>query len=153
MSLIMAISLSVGILSGVWALISASLGLLTWVGFIGCTSFYAAGGKKEGLKKSVITNLTGILWAMAIILSSKYIGTAYAGAIMTGIFSFVMCIQAKIKLLEFIPGTFCGSCCVFGSNGNWQAVIVAILCGAILGYSSEMGGIILHKFVGKKSVQ
>jgi uncharacterized protein DUF1097 len=149
MSLVMAISLSVGLLSGLWALISSSLGLLTWVGFIGCTSYYASGGKKDGLKKSVMANMTGILWAMSIILLSKYIGGSYTGAIMTGIFSFVMCIQSKIKSLAFIPGTFCGSCAVFGSNGDWKAVIVALLCGAILGYSSDMGGIALHKFVGK----
>ncbi|NFN87972.1 DUF1097 domain-containing protein [Clostridium sporogenes] len=151
MSLLMCISIGVGILSGVWGFVSSYFGLITWVGFIGCTSYYAAGGKLKGLKKSVATNMTGVLWAMLIIITSNYLGFSLAGAIMTGIFSFVMCAQARFELLSFIPGTFCGSCSTFGSNGNWKGVIIALICGAFLGYSSEIGGIWLHKLVGKKA--
>ncbi|EPY2273353.1 DUF1097 domain-containing protein [Clostridium sporogenes] len=151
MSLLMCISISVGILSGLWEFLSSNFGLITWVGFIGCTSYYAVGGKLQGLKKSVATNMTGVLWAMLIIITSSYLGFSLAGAIMTGIFSFVMCAQARFELLSFIPGTFCGSCSTFGVNGNWQGVIIALLCGAILGYSSEMAGIWLHKLIGKEA--
>jgi hypothetical protein len=150
MSLLMCISISVGILSGVWGFLSSSLGLITWVGFIGCTSYYAAGDKFQGLKKSVAANMTGVLWAMAIIITSKYLGFSSAAAIMTGVFSFVMCAQAKFELLSFIPGTFCGSCSTFGAGGDWKAVVIALLCGAVLGYTSEMGGIWLHKLIGKE---
>ncbi|WP_138206118.1 DUF1097 domain-containing protein [Haloimpatiens lingqiaonensis] len=149
MSLLMAISISVGILSGLWGFISASLGLITWVGFIGCTSYYASGGKFIGFKKSILANLTGVLWAMAIIKFSSQFTSPYAAFIFTGIFSFVMCIQAKFKLLEFIPGAFCGACSVFGVNGDWKAVTMALICGAILGYSSDMGGVLIHKLFGK----
>ncbi|GAA0064193.1 DUF1097 domain-containing protein [Clostridium sp. CTA-1] len=150
MSLLMCISISVGILSGLWGCLSSNFGLITWVGFIGCTSYYAAGGKLQGLKKSVVTNMTGVLWAMLIIITSSYLGFPLEGAIMIGIFYFVMCAQARFQLLSFIPGTFCGSCSTFGVNGNWQGVIIALLCGAILGYTSEIGGIWLHKLIGKE---
>lgn len=70
--------------------------------------------------------MTGVLWAMLIIITSSYLGFSLAGAIMTGIFSFVMCAQARFELLFFIPGTFCGSCSTFGVNGNWQGVIIAL---------------------------
>ncbi|CDG01910.1 Putative Uncharacterized protein [Clostridium chauvoei JF4335] len=147
------VSISVGILSGVWGFVSVSLGLITWVGFIGCTSYYASGGEFSGFKKSIYANMTGVLWAMCIILCSSKFETSYWSYIFTGIFSFVMCIQAKCKKLEFIPGAFCGSCCTFGTGGNWQAVIIALLCGAVLGYSSDKGGQYLYKLVEKVRVK
>jgi hypothetical protein len=142
--------MSVGLLSGIWGFIGSSFGLLTWVGFVGCTSYYASGGKLSGLKKSVAANMTGVLWAMAIIITSKYIPLSSAGAIMTGVFSFIMCAQAKFELLSFIPGTFCGSFSTFGADGNWKLVIISLLCGAILGYVSDMGGIWLYNLVKKE---
>ena len=145
MSQIICSAISVGILSGIWGFISSPLGLLCWVGFVGCTSYYASGGKKEGLKKSIICNMTGVLWAMMIIITSEHFGSSVAGAVMTGIFSFVMCAQSKFKLLLFIPGTFCGSFSTFGAGGDWKLVIVSLLCGAALGYFSDMGGIWLHR--------
>nr|WP_152549572.1 hypothetical protein [Clostridium botulinum] len=37
-----------------------------------------------------------------------------------------------------MSGTFCESCSAFGSNGNWQEVIITLLCGVIFGYTSEI---------------
>ena len=150
MELLTAVAISVGILSGVWAWISASFGLITWVGFIGCTSYFASGGKFKGLKKSILANLSGVLWAMCIILGTKYLGGTYISYILTGFFSFVMCIQAKGKLLEFIPGAFCGACATFGAGGNWSLVIISLICGGILGHVSDIGGTFLSLITRKK---
>ncbi|AYE35597.1 DUF1097 domain-containing protein [Clostridium septicum] len=145
MDLLTMISISVGILSGVWGFVSASLGLITWVGFIGCTSYYASGGEFVGFKKSIYANITGVFWGMCIIICSSQFEASYWSYIFTGVFSFVMCIQAKYKKLDFIPGAFCGACCIFGTGGEWQAVIIALLCGAVLGYLSDKGGQYLYK--------
>ncbi len=48
MSTLFAISLTTGILSGVWGWIAVSLGLLSWAGFLGCTSYFAS--PTEGIK-------------------------------------------------------------------------------------------------------
>lgn len=144
------IAISVGICSGVWALISNSIGLVTWIGFIGCTSYYASGGTFKGFKKSIYANISGVIWAMAIILGSSYFSSLHWSYLLTGFFSFVMCIQAKFKRLEFIPGAFCGCCCTFALAGNWKVVIPALLCGAILGYGSDIGGAYLHGVVHKE---
>lgn len=143
------IAISVGILSGLWAWISGTFGLITWVGFIGCTSYYASGGTFKGFKKSIYANMSGVIWAMAIIMGSTYLSGSHWSYLLTGFFSFVMCIQAKFKKLEFIPGAFCGCCCVFGTSGNWQAVIIALICGAILGYVSDKGGEVSHRLFHK----
>ena len=145
------IAISVGILSGLWGWISGTLGLITWVGFIGCTSYYASGGNLKGFKNSIYANMSGVLWAMAIILGSTYLGGSYWSYILTGFFSFVMCYQANCKKLEFIPGAFCGCCCTFGTSGNWQAVIIALICGAILGYVSDKGGQISYGVFNKEA--
>ena len=150
MDLLTAISISVGILSGLWAYLSVTFGITTWVGFIGCTSYFASGGKFKGFLKSLCANMTGVLWAMSIISLSNHFSGSYWSYIFTGIFSFVMCIQAKFKSLAFIPGAFCGACCTFGMDGLWKPVIIALICGNILGYSSDLGGILLHKIIPKK---
>ncbi|WP_010296593.1 DUF1097 domain-containing protein [Clostridium senegalense] len=143
-------AISVGIFSGLWAWISDSMGLIGWIGFIGCTSYFASGGNFNGFKKSIFANLSGVLWAMAIMICSSYFVSSYWGYFFTGFFSFVMCIQAKSKKLEFIPGAFCGCCCTFATSGNWKAVIPALLCGAVLGYVSDMAGFHVHSLLSKQ---
>ena len=147
MDQLIAASISVGLLSGLWAYLSSALGIITWVGFIGCTTYFAAGGKIEGFQKAVITNLFGVMWAMLIIKGSTLLSFTLAGAILTGIGSFAMCAQARLGFLTFIPGTFAGSCVTFATNGDWQAVIVALLCGAVLGLASDTGGVWLYRLV------
>lgn len=153
MDLLIAISISVGILSGVWYKISVSLGLLAWVGFIGCTSFYGAGGKVQGWKNAAICGVSGIFWAMMIIHGGNFLGFPGADVLMVAIVSGLICAQAKIKALSYIPGAFAGCASTFGANGNWQAVLIALLLGTVLGIASETGGILLHKWTSKNNTE
>lgn len=142
-------ALSVGILSWLWAYLSNIFGLITWVGFIGCTSYFANGAGNKALKKSLICNFTGIIYALAIIYLSKIIPISNSGAILTGIFSFLMCYQAKSKHLDFIPGTFLGACSTFGADGKVLLVVISLICGALVGHFSHLGGIYIHKVFNK----
>lgn len=153
MSKLLFTSISVGILSWFWGYISSVLGLITWIGFIGCTSYFACGDKSRNLSlvKSLICNFTGVFWAFLIIYLSGIIHINNIGAILTGIFSFVMCYQAKNKILGFIPGTFMGACSTFGSRGLYKAVIISLICGALVGYFSDLGGNLLFKVLGRKN--
>lgn len=137
-------AISVGIFSGLWGWVSNLTGLITWIGFIGCTSYFASGGNFIGFKKSIYSNISGVIWAMAIIIGSSYFESSIFSYFFTGFFSFAMCIQAKIKKLEFIPGAFLGCCCTFALLGDWRSVIPALLCGAVLGYVSDMVGFYVH---------
>ncbi|MGL4847584.1 MAG: DUF1097 domain-containing protein [Clostridium sp.] len=150
MSLLAYIGISVGVLSGVWAWMAATFGMVSWTGFVGWTSYYSSGGKLRGLIRSLFSNATGILYAMLIIKGSSIFPNEYWSYFLTAFFSFMMVIQAKYKKLEFISGAFCGCFSTFGLNGHWQAVIPALICGNILGYASEMIGIYFHKLFGKK---
>jgi len=125
---------------------------MTWVGFMGCTSYYAAGNRfVKGWKKSVICNMSGILWAMLAIQVSNILPIPEPVAVMTTIISFFIIAQAKISFLAFIPGTFLGCASTFGMNGNWKATIIALLMGSVLGIASDAGGVLIKKLTEKKS--
>jgi len=52
MSPLIAIAITTGILSAVWGWVAVTLGLISWVGFLGCTSYFASsGGYKALLQK------------------------------------------------------------------------------------------------------
>lgn len=145
MSTLFAISLTTGVLSGLWGWIAVSLGLLSWAGFLGCTSYFASPTQGlKGLALSLLTNLTGVIWALVIIYGSQWFGTEIIGYILTALVSFFMCIQAKKEWLSYIPGTFIGSCATFAADGNWQLVIPSLLVGGIFGYLMKAAGLWLH---------
>ncbi len=149
MDLFTLIAISVGIYSAFWGFISVKIGLITWVGFVGCTSYFASGGKSSGFRKSIFSNISGVLWAICIIFLSQKALPFNIGYIFTGIFSFVMCYQSRFKSLDFIPGAFLGACSTFGLNGDWKLVIPSLFLGALLGFASDSTGEILYKLIKK----
>ncbi|ENM5749972.1 DUF1097 domain-containing protein [Vibrio mimicus] len=146
MSTLFAIALTTGILSGVWGWVAVSLGLLSWAGFLGCTSYFAS--PKDGLKglgQSLLTNLSGVFWAMVIIHASQWVGLEVVGYVVTSIVAFMMCIQAKKSWLAYIPGTFIGSCATFAANGDWQLVVPSLILGGLFGYLMKASGLWLYQ--------
>ncbi|UUM32578.1 DUF1097 domain-containing protein [Vibrio japonicus] len=146
MSTLVAISLTTGILSGLWGWVAISLGLLSWAGFLGCTSYFASPNDGlKGLAESLVTNLTGVFWAMVIIHASQFASLEIMGYVITAIVAFLMCIQAKQSWLAYIPGTFIGSCATFASDGNWKLVIPSLILGGIFGYLMKASGLWVHQ--------
>ncbi|ENM5918566.1 DUF1097 domain-containing protein [Vibrio mimicus] len=146
MSTLFAIALTTGILSGVWGWVAVSLGLLSWAGFLGCTSYFAS--PKDGLKglgQSLLTNLSGVFWAMVIIHASQWVGLEIIGYVVTSIVAFMMCIQAKKSWLAYIPGTFIGSCATFAAGGDWQLVVPSLILGGLFGYLMKASGLWLYQ--------
>lgn len=146
MSTLIAISLTTGILSGLWGWIAVSLGLLSWAGFLGCTSYFASPNDGlKGLSESLITNMTGVFWAMVIIKASEFASLEILGYVITAVVAFLMCIQAKKASLGYIPGTFIGCCATFAAAGNWQLVVPSLILGGIFGYLMKTSGVWLHQ--------
>ena len=108
MSVVMANALGTGIFCGLWQGIGSVLGLATWMGFVGCTSYFSAGCGKTGFIKSMCSNYVGLLWGMCIIMSGNINSGILFGAIVTGAFSWLICYQSKIDLLSLVPNTFMG---------------------------------------------
>ncbi|MGR5178129.1 DUF1097 domain-containing protein [Vibrio parahaemolyticus] len=146
MSPLIAISITTGILSGIWGWTAMSLGLLSWAGFLGCTSYFAS--PKDGVKglaQSLLTNMSGVVWAIVIIEGSSLFNLEIVGYIMTALVSFFMCVQAKREWLGYIPGTFIGACATFAANGAWQLVIPSLILGGVFGYLMKASGLWLHR--------
>jgi len=149
MSVLIGIAVSVGILAGLWGQFSPVVGLVTWVGFVAWASFYAAGGKVEGMKLSIASNLSGVFWAWLMVYAANATGLGSVMGITIGIGAAMMVVQSKIKILSFIPGAFMGASCTFGMGLDLKATILALIAGGILGYMSEYGGILLSKLTSK----
>ena len=154
MSVLAAIAITTGILSGVWGWVAVSLGLLSWTGFLGCTSYFAS--PKDGLKGlglSIATNLSGVFWAMVIIHLSTWVGLDIVGYVVTAVVAFFMCIQAKHNILNYIPGTFIGSCATFAAAGDWQLVVPSLLLGGVFGFAMKASGVWLQETLNKPDTE
>ena len=101
----------------------------------------------SGVKKTVVTNLAGVLCGMTIITLSKFSPVFGNLGIWCGIITFVMCIIAKS---DFCPGTFMGCFTTFAADGNWSVLAISLVIGAFLGLSCEYGGNWLYQAVTEK---
>lgn len=151
MGYLLSIGISAGIIAAVFAQYAVALKLALWIFFVAMASFYAAGGKNDGFIKSIATNLAGVVWGLIIFQLLGLWSFPYAMAVIVLLAVVGMCLQANFNLLSFIPGTFLGTACLFGSNGDWQSTVTALILGAVMGWVSEQGGIRLFKLISKQS--
>ncbi len=153
MNILISLALTTGILSGLWGWVAVSLGLINWVGFLGCTAYFACpqGGLK-GLFISLCTLCSGVLWAQVIIHGSALAPhMEILSYVMTGVVAFLMCLQARHLLLSFVPGTFMGACATFGSAGDWRVVLPSLLLGLVFGYAMKNSGLWLAARKSRRS--
>lgn len=146
MSPLIAIAITTGILSAVWGGLAAALGLISWVGFLGCTSYFASSGGYKALLQTLLCNASGMLWALLLIHGESWWGAGMAGYLMTGVVATLMCVQARQQWLAYIPGTFAGCCATFGAAGEWRLILPSLVIGALFGYLMKASGLWLsHK--------
>lgn len=162
MSFIVALSLSTGICCGIWALISSftSLHLVTWIGFAGCTAYFASGRHGlDGIKSAFFPLMSGVISALvAVWMSGKFPEIGAIAILMTGIISGTMCLQSVAKPLWFIPGAFIGCFSTFaflstGANlfsADIFSHILSLSLGTILAVSCDKGAGLLFKMFGKE---
>lgn len=144
MDMLIALGLSIGVLIAIWTYIALGPGALpVWAGIIAWGTFFAAGGKTDGLLKTLASNLSGVFWAfVALFVAGKFGGSVPVISVMVGVIAFLMCVQAKIPQLAFIPGAFLGAATTVGvvvaAQGTYTKTIIALVAGAIFGWISEM---------------
>ena len=147
---LLGIGISVGVLAGIWTYASVELTLVTWVAFVAWACFFAAGGGTSGLAKGLAANLAGVFWGWVIGQGLDTIsGSTLALALMVTVVGFVLCIEAALPLLSFIPGGFAGTAVYFGTGFDLSGVVVAILAGAALGLVSERLGALVQARVDR----
>ncbi|NIK78005.1 hypothetical protein FHS15_003143 [Paenibacillus castaneae] len=143
MRLFLAIAVSTGIFSGIWASFSLTFELITFVGFFAWSSFFAAGGKSKGLKMTLVTNFSGVIWGYLMMkmttLFSSFSGDNLGMGIAVALGAAGMCLQSRWKWLGFIPGAFIGCSTFFATGFNFSGSISGLIFGALFGYISERG--------------
>ncbi|NLS55533.1 DUF1097 domain-containing protein [Hafnia alvei] len=138
--LLLCLALSTGILSGVWAWLAEQLALMSWIGFLGCTTYFAIPSKGLlGLCRGLAANVSGASWAAIAMALTASTGVSYAAAT-TGAISFMMCAQSRLRVLCFVPGSFIGACALFGSQSEWLSVVLALCLGGIFGFLMQSSG-------------
>jgi hypothetical protein len=90
------IALSAGLLATLWAGFSVQFNLVTWVGFLACSTYFAQ--PKVGFKGVISTccsNLSGVFWAWIVIAGSSFFDQQLISYILTGVVTAAMCLQAS----------------------------------------------------------
>lgn len=141
MPLIVIIGICTGVLSGVWVWSSMTWNLITFAGFLGWSTFFAAGGGEKGLKDALTTNLSGVVWGYLMVQGSAWISPALGEMVglplAVAVGAFAMCYQSRWQWFRFIPGAFIGSSTFFATNFNVPGSVFALVLGILFGYASE----------------
>lgn len=145
MKALLGIGISVGVLAGLWTYASVELALITWVAFVAWACFFAAGGGTTGLTKGLAANVAGVFWGWVISQGLENVsGSTLALALMVTVVGFILCVEAALSLLSFIPGGFAGTAVFFGTSFDLVGVLIAIVAGAALGIVSEKAGALIQ---------
>ena len=145
---LLGIGISVGLLAGAWTYLSVELALITWAAFVAWACFFAAGGGRTGFIHGLAANLAGIGWGWAISQALDPLGgSTLALAALVTVVGFILCVEAALPVLSFIPGGFAGTAVFFGSGFDLTGVLVAVTAGAVLGIVSEKLGAVVQTAV------
>ncbi len=159
MDIITALAVSIGLLGAVATWLFLTVGTIQiWVGFIGWASFYHCGGGAEGLKKSIMANLWGVVMAFIALLVITQVNPGLPGviwpSIVVGVTAAILVLGAKIPAFAVIPATVYGYASTAGygllSGASVTEVGLAnpLICVAISLVVGGLFGIVSEKFAG-----
>ena len=161
MSLLVALGISTAVFCGIWSALATFTGLCGWAGFAGCTTYFSTGKHgKEGLLKTICTNMAGVLCGLSIFALTHFVPVFGDWGIWCAIITFVMCIISRFEIVSFCPGIFMGCFSTFAALGGAQEgdipmvfvyLGLSLICGAFLGVLCDKGGVYLNKLFTRKS--
>lgn len=150
-----AYSISIGVLGAIDTFLTATiLPVPVWVTFIAWASFFIVGGKLAGLKRSVASNLSGILIASVTLIAISVMGgSPVIAAICVGLGSAAMVQASKLPLLSVLPAIVWGFASTVSTTvatgvpittAGWDnpglVAAVGVIVGGLFGYVSELWG-------------
>lgn len=146
------ISISVGLLSGVWVLIAGMLGVPAWPGFIGWSLFFFTGGNLEACKKSFPCIVLGPILAYLTLYTQTVLGTSgISSALVVVALGFTMTIAQSFPIFAVASVTFV-SCNVYFAAGNLFDAIIVTSIGLIIGIASVKLGAFLDSIILKEKM-
>lgn len=162
MKLITALAISIGVLAvgATYLSLGTPFGIQVWALFIGWGSFYHTGGGTEGITKSAINHVWGVVVAaVALFVVGTVGGSVLVTSIIVGASVFLLVIAAHMPQLATIPAAVYGyaSTAAFAllsgvAIGDVSAmfkaafiVAVSLIIGNVFGFVSEKGAGLLAK--------
>jgi len=110
MSQLVALSLSIGLLGGVFTwLVFGTLSV--WAGFIAWACFFHNGGDTNALKQTIVGNIVGAV--LAWVAAYAVLQFSLPAGVGVGVTVFVLCMLAHVKLLSSIPTMVYGYAATF----------------------------------------
>jgi hypothetical protein len=166
MTPVVALSLSIAVLGGIWAFLALgplSSFVLVWAGFIAWGCFFHSGADNQALVKTIIGNAYGALVAWVALLIIVNVPVPALGAvwpaIVVGVTVFCLVIVASVDLLSVVPANVYGYAALVAyslhqpsaapATGPLQnlvapsfanplvLLIVSMVIGALFGYASD----------------
>jgi len=164
---LVALSLSIAVLGGIWAWVclGTTIGLIVWAGFIAWGCFFHSGGDNKALVKTICGNVYGVVIAWIALLIVANVPVAALGAlwpaIVIAVTVFLLVIVASIEQLSVVPANVYGyaATAALGVSGGGianvtaanmsnplLAVGISMVIGAILGMvSGKVAGALTKK--------
>ena len=159
MDIITALAVSIGLLGAVATYLFLTVGVIQiWIGFIGWASFYHCGGGTEGLRKSVLANLWGVVMAFIALVLITQVDPGLPGplwpSIVVGVTAAILVLGAKIPAFSIIPATVYGYASTAGygllSGASLTTLTAAnpLICVSLSLVIGGLFGIVSEKFAG-----
>lgn len=159
MDIITALAVSIGLLGAVATYLFLTIGTLQiWIGFIGWASFYHCGGGTEGLRKSVLANVWGVIMAFIALLLITQVNSGLPGvlwpSLVVGVTAAILVLGAKIEALNIIPATVYGYASTAGygllSGASLTTATLAnpLICVTLSLIIGGLFGLVSEKFAG-----
>jgi hypothetical protein len=162
MDIITALAISIGLLGAVATWLFLTIGTIQiWIGFIGWASFYHCGGGTEGLRKSVLANLWGVVMAFIALLLITQVNPGLPGVIwpslVVGVTAAILVLGSKVEALNVIPATVYGFASTAGygllapaaipalTTVTWANPLICVSLSLVIG---GLFGIVSEKFAG-----
>lgn len=145
------LGIAMALYAGLWTLLCEWTGMVSWIGFAGCTTYFACGKKNwQGIKTAMVVNLSGVVWASVSIFLGGLWNWSGSTAVFCALISYVIILQAEMKTFSFIPGAYIGCFTTFAAAGDLKAILPAILAGVLLGWLTDVTGTKIYRWLGEK---
>ncbi|GAA1855465.1 hypothetical protein GCM10009836_39430 [Pseudonocardia ailaonensis] len=156
MKLPVALALVIGVIGAVITYLYvgplAGLGLMVPATFIGAASFFAAGGDRAALVKSVPATVWGIVCGTVTLILLGLVANPVLAGVVVGGMTAVFILGALVPALGFVPGSVFGfaTTVAFGlltgasgtdfslPTGPFTVMLVSFLVGGAFGYGSSL---------------
>lgn len=143
------ISLGVGLITGLVALISSFLNIPSWMLFLGWSVSFFTGANWEGVKKSFPCLILGpILAYLTNFVLNSFDMSVYVMAIIVAILGFFMTYSQTSKLFPVTAAVFTSANIYFASNNLLFSIILPLL-GLLLGPPAISLGNWFDKLINK----